>query len=74
MVLLLLITSCASAGLAAKQPNILFFLTDDQDKIVGGWDQMKKAKQVSNITLHNPVSDSFVLTRTRATRLAILRH
>lgn len=38
------------AGLAvAKQPNILFILTDDQGKHVGGLDHMPKL-QVNNPT------------------------
>ena len=48
---------------SARQPNIVFFLADDQDAIIGGWDQMRKTKALlgeggatfSNAFTHTPI-------------------
>ncbi|PLB43296.1 Arylsulphatase [Aspergillus steynii IBT 23096] len=39
------ILACLSAAEAAKQPNILFILTDDQGKYIGGLEHMPKLQQ-----------------------------
>eukprot|EP00039_Didymoeca_costata_P023174 m.6236 g.6236 ORF g.6236 m.6236 type:complete len:612 (-) comp3504_c0_seq2:19-1854(-) len=44
-------------------PNIVFFITDDQDYIIGGWDNMQKTKKLvaeqgvtmSNWFIHTPI-------------------
>lgn len=37
---------------AAKQPNILFILTDDQGKLIGGLDHMPKLQVCTYLVLH----------------------
>lgn len=41
-----------SLTVAAKQPNILFILTDDQGKYIGGLDHMPKLQVLSPLTVH----------------------
>ena len=38
-------TSLSIASSSSKPPNILFFLTDDQDSVLGGLEPLAKAKQ-----------------------------
>ena len=62
----LLCCSAVNEGATQQQPNIVFFLADDQDKIVGGWDRlgaMEKTKRLvgeagasfDNAIIHTPV-------------------
>lgn len=62
----LLCCLAVNEGATQQQPNIVFFLADDQDKIVSGWDRMgamEKTKRLvgeagasfDNAIIHTPV-------------------
>ena len=61
--LLLAAASGAAAPSAAGAPSMVFFLTDDQDYIIGGFDKMEKTKRLigdqgstfNNALVHSPI-------------------
>ena len=57
-------SAAVDAGtLRASKPSVVFFLTDDQDYIIGGFDKMEKTKRLigergatfSNALVHSPI-------------------